>query len=233
MLGGEDDVIFLAEQGYADGIDSTTETGTMRGTVTSATSTTLTDSTATFTSTMVGAPVAIVSGTGKGQYRIISSRTSTQLTVSAAWATNPDATSVYLVGAISWSFKTKLLAYFVADLEKNRSLRLTYQPTTYDASLDIRRILNHNSTAENNAIDFDQGDGLTMTNSDPDAVLNLKSSESTLAGTSLVAPGFCRMEFDSNADDQAVIDRWVQFHLRGYGYREAIKLFALDVEGVK
>jgi hypothetical protein len=41
--------------------------------------------------------VRIVSGTGAGQIRTINSNTGTVLTVSANWATNPDATSVYVI----------------------------------------------------------------------------------------------------------------------------------------
>jgi parallel beta-helix repeat protein len=43
--------------------------------------------------------VAIVSGTGAGQYRQISSNTSNALTVIGRWSTNPDATSVYIICA--------------------------------------------------------------------------------------------------------------------------------------
>ena len=45
--------------------------------------------------------VKIVSGTGAGQYRIVTSNTSTVLTVNAAWSTNPDTTSIYEVGSFS------------------------------------------------------------------------------------------------------------------------------------
>ena len=41
--------------------------------------------------------IRIVSGTGAGQIRTISSNTATQITVGAAWTTQPDATSVYSI----------------------------------------------------------------------------------------------------------------------------------------
>lgn len=41
--------------------------------------------------------IRIVSGTGAGQIRTIASNTATVITVSAAWATNPDNTSVYSI----------------------------------------------------------------------------------------------------------------------------------------
>jgi prepilin-type N-terminal cleavage/methylation domain-containing protein len=41
--------------------------------------------------------VRIVSGTGNGQVRSISSNLSTQLTVTPAWVTTPDSTSIYVI----------------------------------------------------------------------------------------------------------------------------------------
>ncbi len=68
------------------------------GIATSATSTTLTDSTQTWTvNKFIGVPIQIVSGTGAGQRRTITANTGTQVTV-ATWSTTPDLTSVYTVG---------------------------------------------------------------------------------------------------------------------------------------
>jgi parallel beta-helix repeat protein len=78
------------------------------GTVTFATASTLTNSTATWATTRAfSAPgfglfnravVAIVSGTGVGQWRTIASNTSTALTVTAPWTVIPDSTSTYTIG---------------------------------------------------------------------------------------------------------------------------------------
>lgn len=76
------------------------------GTATAGGATTLTDSGKSWTTNVyAGFLVRITSGTGSGQIRTISSNTGTVLTVAAAWAVNPDATSVY---AISYSFASKL-----------------------------------------------------------------------------------------------------------------------------
>jgi hypothetical protein len=45
-----------------------------------------------------GWTVKILSGTGAGQFRTVSSNTSTQLTVSSSWTTIPDASSTYEIG---------------------------------------------------------------------------------------------------------------------------------------
>lgn len=67
------------------------------GTATSATSTTLSDSSAPFNAVAAGWTVRITGGTGQGQERTVESRTTSQLTVDSAWLTVPDATSIYVV----------------------------------------------------------------------------------------------------------------------------------------
>lgn len=68
------------------------------GTATAGGSTTLTNGSASWaTNQWTNFQVRIVSGTGAGQVRSIASNTGTVLTVSSAWGTNPDATSVYRI----------------------------------------------------------------------------------------------------------------------------------------
>jgi hypothetical protein len=68
------------------------------GTATAGGASTLTNSAKTWTvNQWANSQVRIVSGTGAGQIRTIASNTATVLTTSAAWSTNPDATSVYSI----------------------------------------------------------------------------------------------------------------------------------------
>lgn len=68
------------------------------GTATAGAATTLTNSAKAWAvNQWANSQVRIVSGTGAGQIRTIASNTATALTVSAAWSTNPDATSVYSI----------------------------------------------------------------------------------------------------------------------------------------
>lgn len=84
-----------ANEGYlvgTPGLDSNWE----KGTASAGGATTLTDASRAWeTDRWKFTIVQIVGGTGAGQFRYITANTSTQLTVNAAWATNPDATSVY------------------------------------------------------------------------------------------------------------------------------------------
>lgn len=68
------------------------------GTATGGTTTTLVQTGKTWTASQwINSQVRILSGTGAGQIRTISANTVDTLTVSAAWTTNPDATSQYAI----------------------------------------------------------------------------------------------------------------------------------------
>jgi hypothetical protein len=74
------------------------EVGLDSGNVTSATSTTITDSSKDWgTNQWVNAYIEIVDGTGKGQIRKISANTSNTITIDSPWTVVPDSTSKYRI----------------------------------------------------------------------------------------------------------------------------------------
>jgi hypothetical protein len=222
IVGGENDCTYLFAEGYCDHVASAT-----RGTVTSATGTTLTDSTASFSAEVVESTVAIIAGTGKGQIRRITSRTSTQLTV-ATWDTTPDSTSVYLVGAIPWTYRTGLFRVPNDVGQVDMSLSLTYKPTTNDNSLDIRRYLNHATTAANNELATDFGSGITTTQDDPNAVLDMKSARVTGS----TASGFERFPFPGRSESESQGVKFIGLETRGFAGTEPITTFEWLIEGI-
>lgn len=99
-------------KGYTLGESS----GTITGNPTSSTSTTLTDSGASFNITdsgLTGQWVIVDTG-GTLQYRQISSNTGTAITVSSAWDSNPTTSSTYYIAYIVADWKTK--QYELAEL---------------------------------------------------------------------------------------------------------------------
>lgn len=118
------------------------------GTATSATSRTLTDKTqawpATFKQQGIAVGVSIVHGKGMGQWRRITSRTATTLTLATAWDIVPDATSRYSIhvwGAENWLVQGNRLEnnqrgitlYFNA----SRNIALVDNELTNSGSIDI------------------------------------------------------------------------------------------------
>lgn len=240
VYGGANDTLHLSGQGYADGVDSTTETGTMSGTVTSATANTLVDATASFTQTMVGAPVAIIGGRGKGQIRYVASVATTALTFTENWTTQPDATSRYLVGAIKATYRSGILRMSPPEsvarggrtetVEARRAARLAWQPTAQSAKLFIRRYLNHNASPELNLNSRAINSTLSLVAGDPDAVQELQAS--IPGNPALTAQGFTRLEFDAPTEDDAIVDRWISIELSTYQARDPISIYNLQIQGV-
>lgn len=81
-------------------------TSVYQGKVSSSSSTSLTDDSATFPTTIVpgltGAKVEITFGTGLGQKRYIETYSSTTIQINKPWDIIPDDTSEYAIGLISW-----------------------------------------------------------------------------------------------------------------------------------
>lgn len=74
-----------------------------QGTATAGAASTLTDSSKSWTTNIwTGYQIRIVAGTGAGQTRTVASNTSTVITVSSSWGTNPDTTSQYQIGWQRW-----------------------------------------------------------------------------------------------------------------------------------
>lgn len=106
-MGGYAGQIFKWDVGANDGVPVTT---TITGNVTSATGSTLTDSTAAFSTAggkLIERYVYVVSSDGFTiQRRRITTNTATQLTVTPAWTTNPNASAAYVVGGIDFQWDT-------------------------------------------------------------------------------------------------------------------------------
>ena len=102
LFGDDYGFIYKSDTGTNDGANLL-NSAERSGTATSGGNATLTDSGKSWgTDKCKGLWVNIVSGTGEGQRRKVLSNTSTRLTVTENWNTNPDSTSKYAIGAIRY-----------------------------------------------------------------------------------------------------------------------------------
>ncbi len=105
LIGDSNGVVYNYPDGNGDGAEE-------NGTVTSATPTTLVDSTQTWTvNEFANLYVWIVAGTGAGQKVRILSNTSNTLTMATTWAVTPDATSEYSIGGYDKKYYTNWKNY--------------------------------------------------------------------------------------------------------------------------
>jgi len=143
-----DGFIFEAERGRFDG-------AAINSTATSATTTTLVDSTQSWTiDTYTGLWVTAWKGTGAGQSRLISSNTGDTLTVTPAWVDTPDGSSQYTIGGIYYQYIHSYNSYGNDSLSK----RLIYiRPRfTSDGDATIRLSFGY--------------DFVDLTNNEPDLI---------------------------------------------------------------
>jgi len=141
---------------------------TRRGTATAGGNATLTDSGATFNTTgdgLASVYVKILSGTGIGQERRISSNTANILTVSSVWTTNPDATSVYAIGYITSYWKSKWFDFDSLMDKLMRKIRAVFKIASSDYSMYAKLYQNFSTTvSQTKYFDLDETDGYHTAN---------------------------------------------------------------------
>ncbi len=203
----------------------------LRGSPTSSTSTVITNSGASFTDSLLDAPVSIVSGTGKGQTRYITARSGTTLTVNTAFTTTPDTTSVYSVGAIPWSYQTGIMDEGGRCFDEQRAtengVEVVFQPNADSSgTLDIRRYIDHSTTPAVNAYLEKQAlrDYISLERGSEDAVLDLYRTRYTEGEYGAESAGFARWRWGGRKDRHMTTNRWVSVELRGFmhGYQVTI-----------
>ena len=179
--------------------------------------------------------MAIVRGTGKGQIRRITTRDSATALTVPAWTTTPDTTSVYVIGAIEYSYKTG--RFFLVPLvqDQKQAFNLSFTPTTNDAECYLRRFMNHSTTAENFAERDDDmhNVGRKWAASDPDCTFDLKSARTTLD----TQKGLHRWEWGgvTGGNPKSSYERqnvWLQAELAGFQGADAVVFHELEIEGV-
>jgi hypothetical protein len=223
FLGSEAHRILAMWHGFLDGADP--EAGTVRGTATSATITTLTDTGATFDADVVGAPLVIVDGTGKGQRRLIAAVAATVLTVTQPWLTVPDNTSIYQVGGVSWRYRSGWMEWVPGEDQQPRRIVVNYNPTVEDCQMDLR-LFNDFDAVNPELADYtytsESNDGVRVDRGAGDAVLDLTSPGGQLA-----------VRVDAAKENYARSRRQVVVELRGVSNQDRVELLEYVVEGAK
>jgi len=226
ILAGEYENIYLVDGGLSDVVGAITS-----GTATASTATTISDTTTSpFVAGMVGAPIYIYEGTGKGQRRRVNVIDSTsQVTIDAAWATNPDTTSKYAVGAIAWNWKTTRFSFPQGEARDARELGVVFKPTTAAVTMDARFYYNGEASPESFGISQNIGDALAVKDDElADVVVNMKTDFYDHDDS----VGREAFRFDGAVHVYGYNDRYVAVELRGYGGQEAVQVQEVQLLGV-
>lgn len=231
VIGGKADRLYFLGSGELDGCSSEHS-----GTVTSATSTTLTNSGATFGSSngLIGASVAIYAGTGFGQVRRITANTGTQLTV-ATWTTTPDTTSKYVVGGAS--YRAKMAYQPLIDQarkeEENTSTHLVVQPITDDRPVHVRAYFDFDESAQTLGSTSNSADQLvSWTKGSPDKVFSInKTAKTNDAGTGTNRGKVTLFDFSKSGGSRLQGKSYVAVELEGVKSDEQIVFHKIAISG--
>lgn len=221
FLGSDARQVFAFWQGY---LDVATGAGTKRGTATSAALLSLTDSTANFGSTAVGAPLDIVDGVGKGQRRRIVAKTATVLTINLPWTILPDDTSVYQVGGVDWMFRTKRYEFLPKDSNSETGIDVTFQPQTQEATMDVQVYQDFSRAAVQwrNPISTFGGDGVRVDRGKTAFVMDLTDQYGNL-----------NKRFDRHSVKGLSAPRYAEVELSGVTNDDATVIYELSIDGVR
>jgi hypothetical protein len=175
FTGGEHKRVFASWTGTLDHVNP--DDGTVRGTVTSSTAFTLTDSSAAFPSTgIVNTPVIITRGLGKGQRRRIVSFLGGVLTVDRPWFPLPDTTSQYQIGGIPWSYKGMWMRLTDDEKMADNRIEILFEPAVQPATCDLLFYSDFSGYPDNQAVTqiSRDGAGIECTKGRPELIIDLK-----------------------------------------------------------
>lgn len=210
-------------QGTLDGPDPTQ--GTVRGTVTSSGLDSFTDSTATFASQhLLGNPVSIVDGRGKGQQQIIQSVTGNMIRVKNPWSIRPDTTSVYQLGGIQWQVQFGWWRTLLYEQLNERYFAMVFQPLTHATLATMRMFVDFSTTpflwsADRSLFD---GNGVRTTANSADVVLDLTKPT-----------GYVQLRFPGHREFFADGVRYLSFQLSGVTNTEPQRIYWVLAGGVE
>lgn len=225
FLGADAGRILAFWKGTLDGPDP--GTGRVQGTMTAATLDSFTDSQATFPGAgVVGNPVMIVDGLGKGQTRIVRTVSGTKVTVTQPWLVLPDTTSVYQLGGIKWSFKTgwfRWAGWAAREELTERRLEVQFQPLRQAALMNVKvfQDTSEDAVAWEGAFTT-EGDGVRIEDGKDEMVVDLTRTS-----------GFAQRQIPGSKDNYLDGPRYVQVELGGVANQEAVKVFSLQIDGAK
>lgn len=211
--------VVVLGQGNYDGVKE--EGQTLRGWVTSATNTTLSDADATYDS-MEGVPVTITAGKGAGQTRIIASvPTTTRLEIVQPWDTIPDTTSRYQIGGIPWAWKSGWFNFIQGEEEMNRDITFIFKPVSIAGRMNVQLFFDHSLTPRVWQRSIDQ-DGVELTKGSANIVIDMDSTR-----------GWARQRLTAHGSDQSYGDSLLAFQLGGVQGGESIRVSSVTINGVE
>lgn len=169
---------------------------------------------------VVGFPVAITAGRGKGQWRIITAVSGDRMQVRRPWLVMPDDTSEFQIGAIPWAYKTGWFRWVDSEDDNSRRIEVMFEPNE-TGQMTIRRYRDRATDPVQAAVTrSDDGVSTVAGSGDIEVDLNRPS-------------GFVQARLDGAKEQYAHGPRLISIELAGFGGNQAVRIDQITIDGVK
>lgn len=168
-------------------------------------------------SDVVGAPLVVTKGRGKGQLRTIVSIAAGVITVKEPFNVLPDATSEVQIGGIPWTWRSRRFYWDMAERNTPRQCDVLFRPA--EGSLDLRIYEAGAATPTNAGLDL-SADGVRARRGEPDYEIDLATAD-----------GQAQCQFDEATDRRAPGNNDFVLELRGVGATRPLRIRRLVVAG--
>ncbi len=238
LVGMEQTVSLLSEgvlDGPSPGLGSHDETlpsvtGTTRGTITSAGTTTIIDTAASFdfsswhaSPQSIGAPVYVIDTNGDYQVRRIASInvTTSTITFQHAFDSTPSAGDTYQIGGREIQGKFGAFALPEGEQEQTRRVLMRFEPQNEAGKINLRHYYNHTSVAETAHVGHNDNVGVNIEASSANAQFDLTEDAGVLWS-----------RFDAGYDPQSPANRSMEIELKGVSGNVIGKIYELQLDGM-
>lgn len=213
--------VIVLDEGTLDGVDAAI-TGVLSGTVLSATRTSVTiDATSSaFPVSLVGVPVAITSGQGRGQAAIIADSTSNTLTLVDELQIVPALGDTFQVGGISWDWRGGWLPYVDEERDNARDVGVVFKPTAFPGSFSFRLYYDYSDTPQDWGVSRSV-DGISTILGSPDVTVDTQKVR-----------GYAIQRMQSHRERYSLSNYFVSVELTGVQGVNPTRVFQLTLDGV-
>ncbi len=221
-LGATSNRVLALWTNLLDGPDSSA--GTVQGTCTASTLLSLTDDASSFAASgLVGAPLTITDGTGKGQTRLIVGVSGQTLAIDNPWLVPPDLTSTYQIGGISYNFRSGWFRVQESENLVPARVEAEFEPVFKPATFTLRLTLDYFG----NVVVWDQNyseaqlSGVRIQQGSQDVVCDLEWSL-----------GMISQRLDRHRDTYAAGTHWEFWDLLGTTNQDEVVFYGMTLDGV-
>lgn len=219
FVGSTGRAVLVLSEGTLDGVDASPET---RGLITDPYPVAFSaNARGALAADLVGFPVAIASGRGRGQVRTVVGVNGATAELDLPWMVSPGADSVFQLGGFSWEWKSGWFRFAEDEAANPRDIEIVYKPFMTDANFNLNLFYNHSPIPRNFSYDSDNS-GVATTKDSPDVVIDMNGYD-----------GYMVLRFDGHKETNIRGDRFLSVSLQGSGAIEQSRIYSVQIKGVE